>query len=214
MGQVSANDLRSGSCDPVAQTGCGTNEKCVPDHDLDLCLPLSSPAGAIGTECVVAAGDTCAAGEVCIETTDSRAFVCHQICRVDADCTGPTLSGAPAPACDLSLTDSTVATCTPSCNPVGAVTGGAGCGAGLTCALQAVLLVPQTAALIVDCASPGSAGLGASCVDTDDCVPGAVCSGATCQQVCHIGGHGECPSTQSCVGFAGLSEPSPFGTCG
>jgi hypothetical protein len=106
-----------GACNPVAQTGCATGEKCTwLDETADLGRIACVPDGtaAIGEACTSGAPgpttgfDTCAAGGYCI------ASVCSEICTEAPD------SCAEGSSCTVytNLFDAMTGACSFNCNPV------------------------------------------------------------------------------------------------
>src|SRR5262245_5271170 len=83
-------DAPSGPCNPIAQTGCPTSEKCtwIVDQDTPTivghigCVALTGTEAADGTACTGGPGvigfDNCVAGDICVNSLSGPA--CEKIC--------------------------------------------------------------------------------------------------------------------------------------
>jgi hypothetical protein len=197
-------------CDPVAQTGCGPNEKCSLGQMGTICL--SDGDKLVGQLCDTAGSDDCIHGLLC--SNEAAANQCRQFCKVDSDCTQPASGSAQNPArCVEQYMGTTAMTCSVPCNPVSKV-GPAGCAAGLGCGLFAVA---STMVMATDCTGLGSGIDGADCKSSSRaCASGYACvtgsSGAPlCRQVCRAGTPGDCSGAgYLCAVPTGPSPPWGF----
>jgi hypothetical protein len=233
MGPTGNNDLAGSACDVIAQSGCGPNEKCIPNPPGDFCGSLgSSPvptAGLCGDSLAPpATADTCAAGDGCVQYTnfDSSKHVsyCLDFCHGDGDCTQATVTGGLPAKCVGTLSNNPrYQVCSISCNPIGAADGNNGCPMGTAC----FYVVAGTMAAPVettDCGFYGTVNTATACNamhGDEDCKPGNICATVDtgggnmtlCRKVCRIGMAGtDCAGGQSCNAFTGLNSPK-FGIC-
>ena len=182
------------TCDPVCQSHCPCDRRCVINQDTWASFQCEATAPAVtslvpvqGT-CSGANSLACAPGSVCI-ADDVCPWLCFQTCRKDLDCPANSRCSAIAPYDKTSHPVPNVFLCTPpteSCNPSGA----ASCStarASFNCVFLAGLTgVANTDSTICDCATSHVLKVGATGCSTlpDDCQPGAVCVDGTCRQIC------------------------------
>lgn len=193
-------DADAGPCDPAAQTGCRSDQKCTfvdPEADgfTTACRPVT---GAIveGATCTRGPGgfgdDDCAAGLFCtfigvLPPDQGGTRVCRAICNAGEAC-------ASGQTC-ARLTDAPVAgMCGPSCAPFAAT-----CSDGMTCA-ELWSGLGGDLDLFAVCRPPGTGAAGTACASDVDCVADHVClalPGAprVCRPLCdaeHACATGEC----------------------
>jgi hypothetical protein len=185
------------SCDPVCQTGCPCNQRCILDVSTNnsfLCegssaagMTLIAPLAA----CSAPNKGSCAAGSVCVDDIVCPSL-CYKTCRGDADCS----SNARCTAVGIGSAGQSVLEnlflCSPpveSCNP----TGSASCASpktGFACVFLAGMTgVASSDSTVCDCASLHDKKVGERCSSAprpDDCQPGAVCINGTCRTVCSL----------------------------
>jgi len=205
------------TCDPVCQSGCLCNHRCVINEQTNTTFKCEETAQS-ATAVFVApmhscAADTsrCAPGSVCV-ADDVCGHLCYRTCRASQDC------GSNSRCTASTIVDSTnqpvknVFFCSPpleSCNPVGAATCNSGI-SGFKCVFLAGLtgagnLDPSTApSTVCDCSSQHTQAVGQKCTSLpDNCQPGSVCVGegqtATCHSVCSLSVAGGCPSGSACT---------------
>ncbi|MCA9599289.1 MAG: hypothetical protein KC776_38540 [Myxococcales bacterium] len=70
-----------GGCDPVAGTGCTSEQQCDFDGSLFNCKPLQASAPEVGSTCSDPA-NFCAPGGIC----DQDDIICRKVCCVSSDC--------------------------------------------------------------------------------------------------------------------------------
>ena len=208
------------TCDPVCQSGCACDRRCVLNTDTYasfLCEATAlAPTSFIAVQgtCNGASSANCAPGSVCI-SDDVCPWTCFKTCRKDVDC--PTNSRCSA----VTLYDKNtqpvpnVFLCTPpteGCNPSGA----ASCTTartGFNCVFLAGLTgVANTDSTLCDCKTLHTEAVGASCTTVpDNCQPGAVCVDGTCRQICDKRASGSaCPSGGGCNTIYGSTS---YGYC-
>jgi hypothetical protein len=206
------------NCDPLAQTGCATGQKCyVAVNGQFLCKSVGTKT--LGQTCTSGVGDDCIAGLHC--ASDGTPPVCRAYCRTDSDCTqAPAASGGTpeptnVPRCFEALNASTVKLCSLSCDPIGA---GAGCPTGRACGFFQDGVGDE----YTDCYAPGSVGDGQVCMSVSDCTQGETCAAtgtmaAHCRKACRTAGgvtnNGDCSNaTDQCNPLGGVSNPI-FSAC-
>jgi hypothetical protein len=206
-----------GRCDPLRQTGCAPQDKCIADP------PACVPSGTVpmGGTCT-GIPDNCVRGDLCAVTGD--AIMCSQFCVGDSDCpaggvaSGPTPEPANVSRCANELTGTlsgaTYPLCTVPCNPVTS-TGPTGCLTQLACQYR----VTAAGVEITDCNGYGLVAEGASCASTADCARGLACSAApdagkgACRAVCRAGHDADCAvAGDTCHATPGVQQPM-FGLC-
>ncbi len=201
------------------------------DSGVDAGFDAGTDAGTItiATGGVCGGPNNCASGDLCAGGTQDDGgpgtFVCLQLCNADGGvpkCTGGAVaSGSTSepknlPYCLISITNSTPpeSVCTMPCNPVN-LAGASGCPAGLSCLYEGTTTIPE----LTDCEPPGPLAEGAACtgatVDTS-CGDGMTCVGSgsnfTCTYVCRVGHNFDCPGSELCHTFAGITGEM-FGYC-
>lgn len=233
MSQMSNSDM-AGSCDVVAQTGCGASDKCVPADPVNVCVNAGGTSVATGGLCgssmtPPATADECVKSDGCIGSSDvnnaNTVFLCLQFCHGDSDCKQPTVTGSVAPRCDTPLMDTTAyEVCSVSCNPYGAADGTNGCPAGLACRYFVDDQRDKPKVFeVTDCLHYGTADKDGDCTahGNDDCKPGFICvtlmNGSTttntCKTVCRTSkGNADCGGGQACQAFSGVTG-AVFGAC-
>jgi len=179
----------AGKCDPVCQTGCGCQEKCLSNTmgTLTCSVPVVGRSRVIGEGCNVFApgsatqSDDCAPGLVCL--ADGCGDRCYKYCKTDGDCPMSSCTrdaGGGVKICDVPNV---------ACNPITNNGVADGCGTSsdsLTCWLSS----SGTDQTFCDC--PGMFSIGrpnTTCTATRDCFPGLVCVGLgtpLCRQVCSL----------------------------
>lgn len=183
-----ACDLLSNGC-AMAGQGCyfllTSPDASVPEPVCD-----TSGLGTVGSTCTTYRD--CASGHICDDG------MCRKLC-----CALGTQGGCPLGyTCSVSLV-----------GPGGMATGVGLCDAPMICSLldasapcagrNRCYAVMGTA----QCASPGDTAIGGSCMFANSCVPGAVCVGGTCRQVCNTTGAAPTCTTGTCTSL-GLPAPN------
>jgi len=185
--------IAGSSCDPVCQSGCACDRRCVINtstYGSFLCEGTAQiPSSFVPTQgdCGGSRSASCAPGSVCI-SDDVCPWTCFKTCRNDIDCPSNSRCSVITMLDINSLPVRGVSLCTPpveACNP----TGGAACAsprANFNCVFLAGLTgVGNTDATVCDCRTLHDKRLGATCTPVpDDCEPGAVCVDGTCREVC------------------------------
>jgi hypothetical protein len=183
------------ACDPVCQSGCACDRRCVVDgttYDRFECETSPQAPSSFVPVQGDCSGDkyaSCVPGSVCI-ADDYCPWQCFRTCRQDGDC--PRNSSCSV----LTLLDMNnlpvpnVWLCTPpteTCNP----TGTAACASardGFACVFLAGMTTLTTDATVCDCATIHTKRVGAACSrqggHPDDCQAGAACVEGVCRQVC------------------------------
>jgi hypothetical protein len=205
------------SCDPVCQSGCACDRRCMLKDTFDgfSCEDSAAPQNLIRTNGVCDGSDSlrCEPGSVCVGD-ESCPWVCTKLCikyedcPKDSRCTRLTLVDLNRnPLTDVSL-------CSPpieNCNP----TGKADCGTAkprLNCYFLAGLTgVTNTDATVCDCSTQHTNGVGAKCSSApDDCQAGAVCVEGTCRTICSKSSASSCPNGSPCNAIYGSTQ---YGYC-
>lgn len=199
------------TCDPVCQSGCDCNHRCVLSSGLTSFACESTPAPASFVAPLASCDgrvSQCQPGSFCV-ADDVCPSLCYKTCRADRDCptnsrcttTGPTDSAGAA------LVDG-VYFCSPpteSCNPTGA----APCAtarSGFNCVFLAGLTRGGTGdATVCDCATLHNVKVGDACATApDNCQPGAVCVNSRCRAICNKSTSGSaCPNGGGCTTLNG-----------
>jgi len=197
----------SGTCDPVKQTGCPTNEECTLGNGN---LPVCGPSGTktVGEICA----NNCVAGDLCSTDSPNGVFTCQEFCATDADCKQPAVGPAGnTPHCIISLEDASELLCSVPCNPVTAA-GPSDCQTGQTCSYSGTDTIPE----VTSCGTGGAGVNGTSCMAPEDCAGGFACiSGAAgtsaCRQVCRARQNADCTA----AGYAcdELPGATMYGIC-
>ncbi len=156
------------SCHLLGASGCGAGQRCT---------IVDANTGATG--CVAQAAkplgpyDSCDTDTRCPASTwcDGRTGVCMPFCQSAADCH----QNDCVAAYDVSqkTVPGGVSVCVADCDPVSA----APCGHGATCSYD-----PTVGSM--DCFSSPELAVGDPCMYLNDCGPGSVCVGDTCQMWC------------------------------
>jgi hypothetical protein len=208
------------ACDPVCQSGCACDRRCVVEEKTlgsfvcEAAPQAPSTFVPVLSDCSGERWSSCAPGSICVgdEVCPS---LCYKACRGDEDCPRGSL-------CSLNtLLDlrgqpvSGLALCTPpaeTCNPTGA----ASCATprdNFNCVFQAGQTGVATDTTICDCRTLHDKKLGAACrPDPDDCEPGLVCVANVCRQICELAGTGAtaCSGISRCTSVFGSSK---YGYC-
>lgn len=209
---VDASTCPTSPCDLHDQCGCTPPLVC----DLDFTDLVGTSCRAVnqaGTETSTCYAGTpataqpsyCAGGYVCVGS--GTAARCRKYCDEASDC------GSPRGQCVIQLVNGTTpipdaTLCSSNCNPVNSAAGG--CPSGMKCGFFTVnnALTGMTDRDIVDCATPGAGGHGASCTTDAQCASDHLCStvgGQTrCRRVCNLTtGGNECAAVAgtTCGGF-------------
>jgi hypothetical protein len=208
----------SSNCDPVCQSGCPCDRRCVIDTDTYgrfLCegtaQPVSSFVPVQGT-CTGSASESCGPGSVCV-SDDLCPWLCFKTCRADKDCPADSRCSEIGLVDEQSKSVPNVRLCTPpreACNP----TGTASCAtprANFNCVFLAGMTgVATTDETVCDCKTTHYKGLGTACQATpDDCQPGLVCVDRVCRQICERKAPA-CSSGGACSPIYGSSQ---YGYC-
>ena len=219
------------SCDPVCQSGCPCDKRCITDNDAKTYFcELSTPAEPFAKhmeKCKLTsnsnAASSCTPGAFCLEDGSKDNSVCgslcYQTCRVDSDCPATTRCTANR----ILPADSTVAVsapmfiCSPHrelCNPIGTNPTCLGSkGAGFACVLMASLTGGSASdEATCDCKAPYTIPIGGACLASnfETCVPGSVCVSGTCRQLCLLNAGTGCPSKECQNPFSGSTK---YGWC-
>jgi hypothetical protein len=210
-----------GTCDPVCQSGCPCERRCVVNPDTYasfLCESAQTPSTFVPVQgtCTDTLSESCAPGSVCIADADGGGcpWLCFRTCRKDIDCPANSRCSV------ITLDDKTsnpvpnVFLCTPpsdGCNPTGA----APCStarAEFNCVFMAGLTgVANTDATVCDCRTTHNQALGAACSTLpDDCQPGSVCVNGYCRQVCDRRTTASGCTSGTCTGIYGSTS---YGYC-
>ncbi len=201
------------TCDPVCQSGCACDRRCVVDESTYgrfICETTQAPATFIPVQgdCSGTNYPRCSPGSVCMDD-DVCASQCFRTCRQDGDC--PTNSTCSV----MTLRDvnrravPNVWLCTPpseTCNP----TGTAACTnvrTGFACVFLAGMTNVTTDATTCDCSTARTVVLGGKCNrQPDDCMPGNACVGGTCRKVCDRQASGQACSSGGCQPIYGSTR--------
>jgi len=202
LGFGGGGDMTVTNCDIVAQTGCGSGEKCQPGPPDMANLCVSDGTKAIGQLCGPGSDD-CVHGSVCIQENKAGTVdQCRGACNSDTDCKQGAAGGVASntPHCIVTLSSGSLTLCTVPCQPVTKV-GATGCATGLGCESFAYAPNPADMAALAqasDCTSMGTGGDGTSCTTNGnaDCMTGFTCvnngTAQKCRQVCRAGTSGDC----------------------
>ncbi|HEY3446111.1 MAG TPA: hypothetical protein VGK67_07075 [Myxococcales bacterium] len=180
------------ACDPWAQTGCNSGQKCT--------LADTTPtftcgaAGSKGDLATCANDGECQAGLVCLDFGDGSK--CHALCGTAKACaTGQSCLGGSSTS-----TDPFVCLPTPACNPL-----------TQDCPNSNEGCFPKSQTEWACFQSVGKQP-GAACTYSNDCIKGYVCAGSasgTCMQICDPAGVAPlCTAPKTCAGFI-----TPAGVC-
>lgn len=197
------------TCDPVCQTGCPCNQRCIldPTFSFFLCEGSTVPAGTTFIQPLGACnGDNlglCAPGAVC--TSDPVCQnACYKTCRIDEDCGSNSRCTANTIYDNNQNPLENVLLCSPpgeNCNPTGSAT----CSpsrANFNCVFLGGLIGDANESnTTCDCASSHTVDIGHPCTTApDNCKPGLVCVIDSCRTVCNLKGSGS-----SCTGGGGCT---------
>jgi hypothetical protein len=202
------------ACDPVAQTGCPSGQKCYVSAGGGFVCKASGTK-TLGQVCSAGVGDDCAAGLHC--ASDGTPAICRQYCNGDGDCKqAPSMSGSVAeptnvPRCVESLSSSAVKLCSVSCDPIVA-NNDTGCATGRVCGFLTTTTDEYT-----DCLVSKGVADGAACTMLNDCAAGETCAQSGtgtphCRPVCRPTEAGDCASPNQCPQLPGVSNPI-FSAC-
>jgi hypothetical protein len=196
-------EVGGSECDPVAQTGCGTAEKCT----------AQKAGGSVVYGCVADTGtfgpyeacmpelsggeDGCSAGYVCLGTETQA--VCVPLCVSESDCTGGVCVPDPF---------AFVPHCANDCSPFEPT-----CSTPLQCRRQSdryacVFSREEDVGILGDpCEITDDAG----CATGFACIPGELVPGCTegpcCTPLCDLSGEDTCTLPSTCA--SALATPAP-----
>ena len=209
--------LAGSTCDPVCQSGCPCNHRCILNDQTSNSFMCEATAPASGTAFIPPLGvcdssnvGLCAPGSVCLSGSPCP-NLCYKTCRTDDDCgqnsrcTATTITGA---ANSMFLCSPPIETCNP--------TGAAACGtarANFSCVFLAGLTgVANIDSAVCDCSTLHYKALGEVCtLVPDNCKPGLACVSGTCRTVCNRSTSASaCPSGGGCTQIYGSAT---YGYC-
>ena len=204
-----------GMCDPVAQTGCTSSEKCdIPSKTATNTVCVANGTVATNATCTVYPNDDCVRGDACYPPTTGISWCIH-MCRATSDCpSGSTpVSTSNVPHCCTSTSECSayatayqagpVTGCSTPCNPVLAF-GASGCASGGKCDVETL----DSGAEFTSCYLHGSGGDGYNCQSNVDCMDGYGCFGTTgmqhhCRLFCRKGNNADCTiANQTCLNIS------------
>jgi hypothetical protein len=221
-------DAGPAECDPVANSGCMSGDKCTIGTDNGgpraICFPVAAAPVPEGGDCMsvtmgARVGDNCAAGLSCVVYATEGAK-CRRPCFLRQDC--PTGS-----ACVVRTVLDTIETVDggaqfelrschsdDGCDPVAQDK----CSGGKSCYLS----LPDDAGRVGVCLMPMSTKTtGATCSNISDCAPGFRCdSFMFCRRYCYYRtASGDIPTTGQCPASEGMCDLFPggndlYGVCG
>jgi hypothetical protein len=209
------------TCDPVCQSGCPCEHRCVVNQDTwgsfvcEATAPAPSSFVPIQGDCTDPREADCEPGSICIADRFCPWF-CYKTCRKDTDCPRDSRCSVNT-LLDKNMKPVTgVFLCTPpieTCNP----TGTAACASpreNFSCFFLAGQTGVASDSTICDCKTLHDKGLGAACaIQPDDCAPGMICIDQTCRQLCERQASGSgsgCPTGSGCTPVYGSAK---FGYC-
>jgi hypothetical protein len=207
------------SCDPVCQSGCPCDRRCVVNETTWASFECEAAAQAPATfvpvqgDCGASRSASCAPGSICI-SDDFCPWLCYRACRKDTDCPKDSRCSGNTLYDISSQPVSGVFLCTPpveTCNPSGT----ASCAAPRA-NFNCVFLAGQTGvandSTICDCKTLHDKKLGTPCrLQPDDCQPGLVCVDKVCRQICDKQASGSaCPNGGGCNPVYGSTR---YGYC-
>jgi hypothetical protein len=181
------------SCDPVCQSGCPCQRRCVLDnssYDSFLCegsTPSSSFIPDLGS-CNDPNSTRCSPGSLCV-ADNVCPYLCYKTCRADSDCASTSRCTANTIVDKAGSSMDNLGLCSPpieECNPMGT----AACAtprSGFACVFLAGMTGSKASgdSTVCDCATLHDKKVGSHCQTLpDDCVPGAVCVDGTCRAIC------------------------------
>lgn len=217
-----------GKCDPVCQTGCPCNQKCINSSTGVRCetvVPMAVKPIGLYEEC---AGEQCRPGSTCLmETAAACKSHCYRYCRTDMDCGGPDVARC-SNVVEFDNKATYVACSAPvqKCNPWGPNADCKGPIAGRARPFPAfgclLLSSKQPDVTVCDCA--GSKKEMDECTLERECGPGLECVNvgpdpkARCRPLCAIGavlpGAGGCRMGMICTPFqTGSGASRLYGYC-
>jgi len=197
-------------CDPQSDTACtsadagdasdAAPEAChmVVEGQQTASMCLNAGTGTDGTSCTV--NTQCAAGFECVANNGDGGTVgtCRHYCCEDSPCTAMTDESITY-FCDIATevqpSSEKVPVCfvVSPCMPLGQ---GTQCYYGQVCT---IVEIDNSKSLVATCDTEGTGALGDSC-ETEQCMSGMACIGATgqrtCQQLCN--GDHPCPGSMTC----------------
>jgi hypothetical protein len=185
-------DVKLGNCDPLANSGCGSGEKCTALQQSDKTLALGCDATgskAEGEPCAqvmnggAQSGDDCAASLACFNIGDGAGATCHRFCAygaADTGCPDGELCSAKVQGLPDSLAFCRKVT---TCAPLDQT----GCASGQACYFSSTGAV---------CAKEGNGKPGDACSNANDCQRGGTCVSGRCASFCTT----ESGAAPSCTG--------------
>ncbi len=205
----------SGVCDPIANTGCGSGEKCAAllrngVMGLACAAQGDKQEGDTCSQTVTAdgqTGDDCGPGLACFKVQGESATSCRHFCPL----AGSTCGCSSNQLCSLvvpGLTGYAFCRAIATCQPLDQT----GCGDGEGCYFSTSAC--YTGPL---CAKAGSKKPGESCAASNECEKGSTClvlgSGGTCTAFCSTesGGTPGCSGTDQCAALGG--PDTKVGSC-
>lgn len=216
----SANQpIPNSTCDPICQSGCPCNRRCVLDEQTNTSFVCESAAPTT-TSFVPPLGSceadprSCAPGSVCVDDSVCK-HLCYKTCRGDQDCGTGSRCTASTIVDNNNQPVKNLFFCSPpteACNPVGT----AGCvtaRSGFKCVFLAGMTgVAKDDATVCDCSSLHTVAVGQKCESSpDDCQAGAVCVSGTCHTICSLkGSTGGCSGSGGCTPIYGSTT---YGYC-
>ncbi len=175
------------------QCGCATGQGCYLSGANRVC----GTPGPEATGQACSGATACQAGNLCLGS--AGAGFCARFCNTDAECSG---AGS---LCLLQVDDGTgtavpgVTLCTGSCSPAS----GIGCPSTMGCAIFEESMGAMRT--FTGCRAAGTTREGSACTQSEDCVPGTFCGGATgsqqCYRWCTLPRGSECTGIASCNSF-------------
>jgi hypothetical protein len=173
----------AGACDPVCQTGCKSNQQCLPVAPKPSCTDVKTTPKAVHASC--GPSDLCTAGSLCVPDRGDNAACgshCFRLCYKHEDCGASSrcLDGVTIGGTGLSygLCSSEIETC----NPLGAA----------ECGRRDVRPTPPFACYVLSidepdltvCECAGTIDEGQACQSMHDCKPGLECIAKGAESIC------------------------------
>jgi hypothetical protein len=209
------------TCDPVCQSGCPCERRCVLNQDTwagfdcETRPPVPASFVPIQGDCTDPRAADCEPGSICI-ADQLCPWLCYRACRNDTDC--PTDSRCSVNTLlDVNMKPVPgVFLCTPPIETSN-TTGAAACARprdGFSCFFLAGQTGVASESTICDCKTLHNKRLGEACgIEPDDCAAGLICIDRTCRQLCErqsSGSGSTCPSGSGCNPVYGSAR---YGYC-
>jgi hypothetical protein len=193
---IDAACVATGTCDPIAITGCCDGTACYSDIGGSSFVCLAPGLVAENEHCSTT--NDCVPGTTCAD--NGGWITCRRVCAVTSDCT----NGAGS-RCSYSAGAGRV--CSQGCDPFLDT----GCPADGGCRV----MVDTFGDFVTECTFAGTRTQGQFCTGDAQCDGGYACTGSICRKICRVGGS-DCTNPYPTCGpnsTPAIIGGTEYGTC-